>query len=377
MVKIVPINSAKEIRQFVRFKNRLYRGNEFAVPTLEKDEFETLWTRNPAREFCDMQCFLAFDRDDNIVGRICTIINHRANETWKKKMGRFGFFDFIDDINVARALLQTAEMWLKERAMEEIHGPLGFTDMDEEGMLVEGFDELGTMATLYNAPYYQTFIEQLGYQKAVDWIELSIAIPEVIPERIIKFSQIVIQKSDVRVVKCKSTRELIKDGWGTKIFELINQEYAKLYGFTPMTQKQIDHYVKMYIPIARLDLITIIADREDNLVGFGISLPSLSRALQRSRGRFFPFGWYHMLKALKGRRAPIVDLMLVAVAAEYQNKGLTAIVMHETLKGMIKVGAKYAESNPELESNGTMHKQWEVFDRRIHKRRRAYVKELT
>lgn len=376
MVKVIPIQGNKELKKFVRFKNNLYRGNPYAVPTLEEDELFTLSTKNPAADFCQWQCFLAYNEQDKIVGRICAFINSRANETWNKNAGRFGFFDFIEDIEVARALLDAAENWLRDRKVDEMQGPLGFTDMDEEGMLVEGYEELGTMATLYNHPYYPQFIEQLGYVKDADWVEILIKIPDEIPERVVKFAHIVEKKNNLHLVKVKNGTQLIREGWGTKIFELINSEYAKLYGFTPMTQRQIDHYIKMYLPIVRLELICLIADEADNLVGFGISLPSLSRALQKSKGRMFPLGWFHMLRALKGRHADIVDLMLIAVAVDYQNKGLTAILMHEIIKGMQKVGALYAESNPELESNETMQNQWEMFERRVHKRRRAYIKKI-
>lgn len=376
MITVLPIKEGKQFKKFVRFKNILYRGNPYAIPTLEADELFTLSAKNPAKEFCESQCFLAYDDKGTIVGRICALINHRANERWGKQAGRFGFFDFIDDIEVARALLEVAENWLRERGMTKIQGPLGFTDMDEEGMLVEGFEELGTMATLYNFPYYPAIMEQLGYVKDVDWVEMIIDIPKEIPERVTKFAAIVEKKNDLRIVKCKNGAQLIRDGWGTQIFELINREYDHLYGFTQMTQRQIDHYIKMYLPIVRVELICLIADQDNKLVGFGISLPSLSRALQKSHGRMLPFGWFYMLRALKGRRAEIVDLMLIAVAGEYQNKGLTAILMHEIIKGMQGVGARCAESNPELESNETMQKQWDMFERREHKRRRAFIKSL-
>ncbi len=376
-ITVVPISTKKELKKFVRFKNNLYNNHPYAIPTLEADELATLNPKkNPASEFCDMQCFLAYNDKNEIVGRICAIINHRANETWNKNEGRFGFFDFIEDIELTKALLDSSGQRLKERGKDAMHGPLGFTDMDEEGMLIEGFDQLGTMATLYNYPYYGEFMSKLGFTKDADWIELKITIPSTMPTRIEKFANIVAQKSNVRVIKFKKTSELIKSGWATKIFELINKEYSKLYGFTPMTQRQIDHYVKMYIPIVRLELICLIADSEDNLVGFGISFPSLSRALQKSKGRLFPFGWISMLRALKGKKSEVVDLMLIAISEQYQNKGLTAIIMKESIEGMIKMGARYAESNVELESNETMQKQWETFERTQHKRRRAYIKPI-
>ncbi len=377
MVKVLPIHTKRDMKRFVRFKNELYKGHKYAIPTLESDELSTLnEKKNPAMEFCERQCFLAYNEQGDIVGRICAIVNHRANEAWNKSGGRFGFFDFIEDIEVARALLDAATEWLKAKGLNEIEGPLGFTDMDEEGMLIEGYEELGTMATLYNFPYYPEFMDKLGYSKAADWVEFLLGIPNPIPERIVKFADIVERKNNLKVIRPKNTKELVAQGWADKIFKLINKEYAKLYGFTEMTERQINHYVKMYISLARVELIALVADQEDNLVGFGIALPSLSKALQKSKGRLFPLGWFHMLRALKSKHAEIIDLMLIAVAGKYQNKGLTAIIMHEIITGMNKFGATLAESNPELEVNHAMQNQWDIFENRIHKRRRAYRKDI-
>lgn len=377
MIKVYPIHTKKEFRQFVAFKTALYKGNPYAVPSLVMDELATLdRKKNPASEFCDFQCFLARDPNGKIVGRIAAIINHRANEAWNKREGRFGFFDFVEDFEVARALLSVAEAWVAERGMTAIHGPLGFTDMDQEGLLVEGYDQLGTMVSLYNYPYYVDFIERLGYVKDADWVEYRFNIPDQIPERVVKFAKIVSEKLDVHVVRFSSGRQLARDGWGTKIFELINVAYKDLYGFSAMTQRQIEHYVRMYLPLMRMELISLIADRDDNLVAFGISMPSLSRALQRSGGRMFPLGWFHLLRALKRRRIEEVDLMLIAVDPAYQNKGLTAILMNQIIGGMQRIGAQWSESNPELETNEAMRNQWEMFERRQHKRRRAYLKHL-
>lgn len=377
MIRVIPIHTPKELKRFVYFKTDLYKNSPYAVPALVADELATLnQAKNPASEFCDFQCFLAYDQKGAIVGRIAAIINHRANETWGKKSGRFGFFDFVEDFQVAQALIQTAESWVVERGMNQIHGPLGFTDMDEEGMLVEGFEEEGTMATLYNYPYYVDFIERLGYAKDVDWVEFRLDVPYPTPERVVKFAKIVAEKSDLHVIRCKNGGQLIKLGWGTKIFELINIAYKDLYGFSEMTQRQIDHYVRMYLPMVRMELIALVADKEDNLVAFGISLPSLSKALQKSRGKLFPFGWFYMLRDLKRKRVDVIDLMLIAVDPQYQNKGVTAIVMNEMIAGMQQTGAKWSESNPELESNDAMQNQWSMFERRQHKRRRAYIKHL-
>lgn len=376
-IKVVPISGGKELKKFVKFKNRLYKNHPYAIPTLVSDELVTLNTKkNPASDFCESQCFLAYNAEGKIVGRICGIINNKANQTWNKNEGRFGFFDFIEDIEVAEALLNRVKEWLKERGVEAMHGPLGFTDMDEEGMLVEGFEEIGTMATLYNYPYYPQYMEMLGFKKDIDWVEFLVDVPKVMPERIEKFANIALQRTGAKIIKCKSPSELIKSGWAAKIFQLLNKEYAELYGFSALSQEQIDYYVKMYIPIVKLDLIAVIADQEDNLIGFGVSLPSLSKALQRSRGKMLPLGWFYMLKALKSKRTDVIDLMLIAVDDKYQNKGLNALIMREMINGMIDMGATYAESNPELETNDAIHKQWSLFTYRHHKRRRAYIKKI-
>ena len=376
-INIIAISSKKDIKSYVRFKNDLYKGDKYAVPTLEMDEIATLNPKkNPASDFCEWQSYLAYNGKGEIVGRITAIINNNANKTWNKKEGRFGYFDFIEDIEVARALLNVAEEWIKERGMDAIHGPLGFTDIDEEGMLVEGYEELSTMAALYNYPYYIDFMNQLGYAKDIDWIEMLITLPKEIPERVVKFASIVEQKNNLRVLKFKSAKEIIKQGWAAKLFELINIQFAELYGFTPFSQRQIDYYSNMYISLLRLELVCIIVDNDNNMAGFGLSFPSMSRALQKTKGRMFPFGWFHMLRALKSKKSDIVDLMLMAVSDKYKNKGLTAIVMYHVMSGMASVGAKYVETNVELETNQTIHQQWDKFDRRIHKRRRAFIKHL-
>lgn len=377
MIEIIPIHGRENLKKFVRFKIKLYKGNKYAVPSLVLDEVNTLNPNtNPAFEFCDAQCFLAY-RGKKIVGRICVMINHRANETWGKHDARFGFFDFIDDIEVARALLDAAQGWAKSRGMSALHGPLGFTDMDEEGILVEGFEELSTMATLYNYPYYGPTMEKLGFRKDVDWVEYKLYVPyPKMNERIDKIANIVEKKCNVRLVQCKNGMEMIKQGWGRKIFELINIAYAPLYGFSSLTERQINHYVKLYLPMVRMNLISMVADENDNLVGFGIGLPSLSKALQKAQGRMLPFGWFYMLRALKRKKVKIVDLMLTAVHPDYQNKGITAIIIRHTILGAQKMKSVYAESNPELESNEKMQGQWDEFEKVQHKRRRAYIREI-
>ena len=259
--------------------------------------------------------------------------------------------------------------------MNQMHGPLGFTDMDPEGMLVEGYDQLSTMASIYNYPYYVDHIEALGYEKAVDWVEYKIKVPECVPEKHQRISDIVQRKYNLRILKFKKTSDVYKGNYGQKIFDLINDAYAELYGYSALSQRQIDYYVKMYIPLLRLENVTLIVDEHDDLVAVGIAIPSMSRALQKSRGRLFPFGFIHLLKALKGKNDG-VDLLLVAVRPDYQSKGVNALLFSDLIPVFIRNGYKFAESNPELEENEKVQSQWQYFERHQHKRRRAYTKNI-
>ena len=308
--------------------------------------------KNAAFEFCEAEYFLAY-KDGKIVGRIAGIINHRANATWNKKDVRFGWIDFIDDLEVSSRLLQTVEEWGKSKGMENIQGPLGFTDFDAEGMLIEGFDQLSTMATIYNHPYYPQHMEKLGYEKDADWVEYKIYIPDAIPEKHQRISDLIQRKYNLKIKKYTSSRKIAAD-YGQAIFELMNEAYSPLYGYSPLSQRQIDQYVKMYLP-----------------------MPSLSEALQKSHGRLLPLGWYYLLKALfMKRRAKMLDLLLVAVKPEYQNKGVNALLFSDLIPVYQKLGFIFAESNPELELNGKFQAQWDYFETQQHKRRRAFTKEI-
>lgn len=373
-VVIKEVTSKKELKKFVKFNIELYKGNPYHVPGLIEEEMVTLdKKKNPAFEVCDAIYFLAY-KDDNVVGRIAAMINRRSNEVWKQQHARFGFVDFIDDKEVVDALFNAVETWAKERNMDSMHGPMGFTDMDHEGMLIEGFDQLGTMAAIYNYPYYPRHLERLGYQKDQDWHEFKIYIPESIPDKHMRIGEIVKKKYGLKIIKFKNAKEIWP--YAQKIFETLNAAYAPLYGFAPLTQKQIDYYVKMYIPMLRLDLVTvIIREEDDSVVGFGISLPNLSRAMQKAKGHMFPFGWIHLLKALKSK-PKVIDLYLTGVLPEYQNKGVNALLFNDLIPVYQGLGVEYAESNPELETNAAVQAQWDYFKREHHKSRRAYIKQI-
>lgn len=366
----------KELEKFVDFGINLYKGNEYYVPSLVLDEIETLSPeKNPAFDFCESVYFMAFDEaTGKPLGRIAGIINNVTNEKYNERNVRFGFIDFVDDKEVSSALIGAVEKWGKARGMDTIVGPLGFTDMDPEGMLVEGFDQIGTMATIYNYPYYEQHLKELGFETEIDWVEFKIMIPDAIPEKMARIADIIRKKYNLSTPKYKSAKKLIAD-YGDAIFKLINEAYDPLYGYSPLTQKQIDHYIKMYVPILRLENVCLITEESGELVGVGITLPSMSKALQKSRGRLFPFGWWHMLKALRGKN-DVVDLMLVAIKPEYQSKGVNALLFTELIPAFQGNGYVYAESNPELELNQKVQSQWQYFDTTQHKRRRAFKKKI-
>ena len=374
-VEIRPVGPTKrELKKFVEFGNSLYKGNDCYVPPLIFDEIETFMpAKNPAFDFCEAQLFMAY-RDGKPVGRIAAIINNKINESGNKKEARFGWIEFEDDAEVVDALMGAAEDWARDRGMTEMIGPMGFTDMDHEGMLTYGFDQLGTIATIYNHPYYPVHMERLGYAKDVDWVEYRIKVPEKVPEKHQRIADIVRRKHGLQTLQFKRIKDLA-DEFGRPLFHLINETYKDLYGYSALSDRQIEYYIAHYLSVLLLDNICVIADKDRNLVGVGISIPSLSRALQKGGGKLFPTGWYHLLKALKGKN-DIVDLMLVAVAPEYQNKGVNALLFADLIPNYIRNGYKYAESNLELEDNEAVQLQWQYFDRQLHRRRRAYRRKI-
>ncbi len=374
-IHIKEVSGRKALSKFAVFPaDELYRNHPYYVPSLVADVTGTFDPKeNPAYEFSESICYMAY-RDGKPVGRIAGIINHNLNKRTGKKEARFGFVDFIDDKDVSEALFKFVEEWARKKGMKSMHGPLGFSDMDPEGLLIEGFDQMGTSVTIYNHPYYVEHIEALGYEKETDWVEFKIQVPKEVPEKHQRITDIVKRKYNLRVIKYTDANKLIKD-YGQKIFELINEAYDELYGYSPLTQKQIDYYIKMYIPLIRLENVPLIVNEHDELIGVGITLPSLAKALQKSRGRMFPFGFIHLLKALKGKNN-VVEMLLVAVRPDYQSKGVNALLFADLIPVFNKNGYVYAESNPELEDNNKVQSQWQYFEREQHRRRRAYCKKL-
>lgn len=375
-VEVVKVETDSQLKKFVTFPiDVVYKENPYYVPSLVMDEMATLdRVKNPAFEFCERELFLAY-RGGQVVGRIAAILNHRSNEVWHQKYARFGFVDFIDDDDVVDALFDAAEQWARTKGMEYVVGPMGFTDLDHEGLLVDGYDQIATMATTYSHPYYKKQIERRGYQKEIDWVEFRIPVPQSVPERHQRIARIVADKYGLKLLKFENLRQITP--YIDKLFHQLNVAYAPLFGFTPLTKKQIDYYVKQYVPLLRWDLVSIIIKVDtDEVVGFGIGMPSLSHALQKAKGRLFPFGWLHLLRGLKGRSNKVVDLLLMGVAPEYQGKGVNALIFADFIPSAYKAGFRFAESNPELEVNNKIQAQWDGFDAVNHKRRRAYKIKL-
>ena len=375
-IEIKQVTNRKELKQFVQFYYDLYRGNKYAVPYLFFDEMTTLRKdKNPSFECCEAEYFMAF-RDGKMVGRVAAIINRRANERWNCHQVRFGWFDFIDDTAVSTALLQAVEQWGRSKGMNEIAGPLGFIDTDREGMLVDGFDQLSTMYVNYNHPYYPRHMEQLqGFQKANDWVEMKVKVPDEVPAKFAKITEMVSKRYGLRVHKF-TRNELIKEGWGRKTFDLLNATYKDLYGFSQLSDRQIDKLVNNYIQIADLNLVTAVMDG-DKMVGFGITFPSFSEAMQKTRdGRFLPFGWWHLLKVLKWHKTPLVDLLLIGVLPEYRAKGANALIFDDLIRWFQRYHFEYAITGPQMESNEGVLSQWQYLEATPYRRHRCYRKFL-
>lgn len=371
-LQIREVTRRKELKLFIEFPNELYKDNPCYVPPLRFDELNTLRRdRNAAFDHCEARYWLAM-RGKRIVGRIAGIINRLHSEKWQQPYARFGWIDFIDDPEVSSALLQTVAAWARERGMTALHGPLGFTDLDREGMLVEGFDELGTLATIYNHPYYPRHLENLGFRKDIDWVEYEIRVPATPDEKIARIAEIARQRNKLTLLDLHHKKELLNYAEG--IFRLIDSEYGKLYGTVPLTQRQVDSYIRQYFGFVTPDFVPIVVDARGEVVAFGVTMPSLSHALRRARGRLFPFGFIHLLRAL--RKNSRADLYLVAVRSEYQGKGVNALLMDQMNRVFNRLGVTRVESNPELETNQLVQEQWKFFEKRRHKRRRCFIKML-
>ncbi|MEJ8768336.1 N-acetyltransferase [Prevotella sp. HCN-7019] len=379
-IEIKKVESRYDLKKFIEFHYDLYEGNPYDVPNLYTDDVNTLRKdKNAAFEFCEAEYYMAF-KDGNMVGRVAAIINHRANEKWQQKRVRFGWIDFIDDMEVSAALLKAVEDYGRDKGMTEMVGPLGFTDLDPEGMLTWGFDQLGTMPTIYNYEYYPKHMETLGgFEVDNKYVEYKLYVPDTVPEKYAKIAQMIQKRYNLHIKKL-TRADIFKKGYGQKIFRLINETYKDLYGFSELTEKQINQYVEMYLPLADLNLITLVEDwnADKKLVGVGITIPSLSKALQKcKRGRMLPTGWWHLLRAIKYHKTNIVDLLLMGVLPEYRNKGTNALMFADLIPRYQEYGFEWGESQVEMETNEGVQSQWEVLNPVMHKRRKCYVKKIS
>lgn len=374
-VEIKEVQSRRELREFVNFPEKLYRYNPYYVPPLEFDQMDTLdQKKGAAQEFCDSKLYLAY-KDGKLAGRVAAIVNRLANKQWNHKEVRFGWYDFIDDREVSKALMDKVEEFGRKYGMESVVGPLGFTDFDPEGLLIEGFDRLSTMALIYNYPYYVDHIEEMGFQKDADWIEYKIEVPKALPERVARMANIIEQRANVHVTPL--TRKLIKEkDYAHKIFKIINECYKNLYNFTVLPEKMADKYIGFYLKVLDLNYVSLVENDKDEIVAFGITMPSIVRALQRSRGKLFPFGWWYLAKSLFFKREEGVEMLLVGVNPEYRNSGVNALVQLDMFKKYTEAGVKWAETNAILETNIKNQGQFKEFDRECKKRRRSYIKPL-
>lgn len=373
MVEIKQVKTRGDLNRFLDFPNQLYKDSPYYVPDLRPDELSNLNpAKNPAYEHSEASQWLAF-RDGKVAGRVMALLNHNVNAAWGKKQARFSRLDFIDDPEVSAALLRQAEAWALEKGMEEIVGPMGFCDFDKEGMLVEGFEELSTFVTYYNHPYYLHHLENLGYVKEADWIEYRLDVPDTVDPKIARIAEIVTKKTGCKLLEFTRSKDILP--WGQAAFSLFNEAYKDLYGFVPLTEKQVQAYIKQFFGFVNPSFIKGVVDKDNQLVAFGITLPSLSKAMRKCGGRLFPFGFIHLMQAIK--QNDTLDMYLVAVKPEFQNLGLYAIIMDSVYREAIKRGYKHAESNPELELNEKVQATWKFFPRRQHRRRRVFIKHLT
>lgn len=378
LIEIKKVESKKDMKTFIDFHYDLYEGNEYDVPNLFSDEMNTLSKdKNAAFEFCEAEYYLAY-KDGKLAGRVAAIINHKANNKWGKKSVRFGWIDFIDDREVSKALLDAVEKYGKEKGMEDMVGPLGFTDMDPEGMLTWGFDQLGTMPTIYNYPYYPEHIEALEeFEVDNKYVEFKIMVPDEVPEKYAKIAMMIEKRYNLHVRKL-TKKDVFQGGMGQKIFDLINDTYKDLYGYSELSQKQIDQLIKSYLGFLDFNLITCIedwTDGEHKLIGVGITMPSLAHALRKCRrGRLLPFGWFHVLRAIKQHKTNIVDLLLIGILPEYRAKGANALLFADLIPWYQKYGIEWGETQVELETNAGVQGQWGALTPVMHKRRKCYKK---
>lgn len=381
-LRIKSVTTKSELKDFVRFNYSLYKDCQYAVPDLLEDTMDGFNPKkNAAFDFCEAEYFIAY-KGKEIVGRIAAIINNRANQKWGTKIVRFGWIDFVDDMEVSKSLLDAVENWGKQRGMKEIVGPLGFTDLDPEGMLFEGYEKLGSMYTIYNFPYYNDHMNALGFTEDAIWVDRTIAIPNIKGEhaanqqKFFRVAKLVQDRYGFKVHKFKSKKELRDSGYILKLFEIINTSYKDLYGYSNMTQKQMEQYAKQYLPILNTDLLSIIDNKEGEPIAVGVCMPNLSRAIQKAKSKLLPFGWWHIVKGLYWKRSKTLDLLLIGTLPEYQDTGCISLIFADLIPIAQRLGFKIAECCPQLETNNKALSVWRSLDTEVTKKRHTWKKSL-
>lgn len=370
--EIRQVKTLQDLKRFIDFPFQLFKGNPYWVPPLKFDELNYLRKdKNPTFEYCEAEYWLAY-RDGKAVGRVAGMINPREHERWKSKLVRFGWIDFIDDPEVSKALIDQVIGWGKSKGMTGIHGPLGFNDMDPEGMIIEGFDEISSLSAIYNYPYYPEHMERLGFTRATDYVQYEVKVPEVVPEKVERINQLILGKYNLHVLKPRKAKEIFP--YAPKMFRMYNESFADLYGFTALSQKQMDYYTKMYFSFIRPEFVSLIIDEKDEVAAFGITMPSLAKALQKAKGKLFPFGFYHLLRALK--KNDIIHMYLVGVRDDYQGKGVLALVFHELTKAYIENGIRLTRTHPQLEENMRAVSIWKNYESRVYIKRRIFIRDI-
>lgn len=374
-VEIRPVRTRAELRTFVNFPEKLYRNNPYYVPPLVFDQMDTLdQEKGAAQEFCDSELYLAY-KDGELAGRVAAIVNHKANEQWHHKEVRFGWYDFIEDPEVAEALMEKVYEFGRKYKMESVVGPLGFTDFDPEGMLIDGFDRISTMALIYNYPYYNDYLDRMGFGKDADWIEYRVTVPTEMPDRWERMSRIIEQRANVHLRQL--TRKIVREeNYGMKVFRCINDCYKDLYNFTVLPDHMAEKYLGFYLSILDLRYLSMVENEKGELVAFGITMPSIAKALQKSRGKLFPFGWWHLGKAMFFKNDDTAEMLLVGVHPDYQNSGIQSLIFMDMFRKYHDFGIRYAETNAILETNLKNQGQFRDFEHECKKRRRSYIKKL-
>ena len=375
-VTVLPVTTKRERKLFINFNYQLYKESPYAVPELYSDVDQTLHLqKNPSLRGCRLQLFLAW-KDGEVVGRVAAILQKHANQRWNTRNVRFGWIDFINDVHVAEALLTAVAQWGRQHGMTHIQGPMGITDIDPEGMLIQGFDCLGTMSSIYNYDYYPQLLEQLGFCKETDWVEMKMDIPAQVPDKYARVSQLCMQRYGLQVLTLKSGKELITKGYGKQMFQIINESYAPLFGYSQLNSEAIDAYVKKFSQFLDPRMVCGVLDTEGHLIAVGASMPSIARALQKAQGHLWPTGWYHLLRSLKFRHEEGVELLLIGILPQWQQKGVTGIIFNHLIQVYQQMHFKWAETNWMLEDNAKVLTQWQYLNPQIIKRRRCYIKKI-